>query len=457
MKNAVSKQTYLLGLLLLSESWQAQAAPFSEEALSQAQIGLGEVSYFERRLNFPQFTAHGRGVLRNDYVEAVGEADGMVTLNHREDLSYLFVQEAYVGNSSKFSHFSVGRKKVEWSLLDEAWKLGVWQPRLRWDYLQPQTAGLTGLFFEQQAGNWAKLTLFGSPVFIPEQGAPFQVSNGQFHSSSPWFSPPLSSLDLFGRQTTVDYTLHTPSIRQIVQQPSWGVSGLVGQSQGPWGRVSYAQKPVNQIMVDYDGTLDLSDLEAKINIYPKVVQHHVGTIESGLNLGPVRSWVSGLAEAPVKPTYDSNRPERTQQMLGTSFAAGPGVDWDIVGTGAQAITAHASYIRLWGGEANDQGPLSPKNGSVFESRFPYRNAFNLGMTVPFYDFTSRGQFVYDTSQKAAIVSGGLQYHPGTHWVLSAGADLIGVEPLSGAPQPRTNMIRRFQTNDRAYGGVSYVF
>ncbi len=116
-----------------------------------------------------------------------------------QDEFYFGVPEIYIEPKRLAPGFSmaVGRQKRHWSRLDEEFNLGIWQPQLRWDYLNPTQEGLTGLFFDLKVSESWKVTFFTSPLNIPDQGPQFKLREGQFESSNRWFVQPQSRLQLF--------------------------------------------------------------------------------------------------------------------------------------------------------------------------------------------------------------------------------------------------------------------
>ena len=45
--------------------------------------------------------------------------------------------------AARQSRLTFGRATRDWSVLDQEWGVGLWQPLFRWDYLRPEQMGLT--------------------------------------------------------------------------------------------------------------------------------------------------------------------------------------------------------------------------------------------------------------------------------------------------------------------------
>ena len=160
---------------------------------------------------------------------------------------YVGVPEVYVQPRKIAPGFSltIGRQKRLWSRLDQEFNLGIWQPQLRWDYLQPMQQGLTGVFFDWSLSSALRFSFFTSPLFLPDQGPQFRLRDGHFASANRWFAPPQSRVQLFentpyASAAPLYFKLERPSEEDIVMHSSFGFS-MYYQATGPfWSQVSYA-------------------------------------------------------------------------------------------------------------------------------------------------------------------------------------------------------------------------
>ena len=129
----------------------------------------------------------------------------------------VYVPEAFYSYSGSSFEMTLGRRLFAWNELDSYWQLGLWQTSFKWNYVQPVEQGLTGLYFDLHSTEF-KFLVFASPLFIPEQSAPFSLSNGQINSQSPWFTPPAKYVQLFSGRANINYNLMTPPTSSIVSQ-----------------------------------------------------------------------------------------------------------------------------------------------------------------------------------------------------------------------------------------------
>src|SRR5690606_38912628 len=103
----------------------------------------------------------------------------------------------------KSSNIWIGRHRHNWSSADEFWSIGTWQPRFRWNYLEPEQNGFTGFFYSNNLSDQTSLHLFTSALFVPDLAANYREEDGRILSKSPWFKTPPPVVDFFDNYTNV--------------------------------------------------------------------------------------------------------------------------------------------------------------------------------------------------------------------------------------------------------------
>ncbi len=175
-----------------------------------------------------------------------------------ETEQYFGLPEFYVGetrSSGSGVRLTFGRQKRHWSRFDEEFGMGIWQPQLRWDYLDPVQQGLTGAFFDYNINRNVELTFFMSPIFLPDQGPNFKLRDGQFESQNRWFWAPRTNVMIGSQRQPVGFDLQTPTLDHIVFQSSVGGNIHYQSRSTPlWAQLSYAYKPMNQLHIGWDCT-----------------------------------------------------------------------------------------------------------------------------------------------------------------------------------------------------------
>jgi hypothetical protein len=370
-------------------------------------------------------------------------------------LRYLNLGEAYLGYKSSESPFSfyAGRKRYAWSNLDSYWSLGLFQPRFRWDYLNEKENGLVGLFTGYQTET-VSVVAFYSPLFVPEQGAPFDISAGSCKTASPWFSCPASSIFLFNQQTDVNFRLDIPKVKDLVLHQAAGATARVGRDSGPFGRVSYTHKPLNQLVLSFEGQLSVSTLSIPAVIRPRVLYHDLYAADAGWNFDRHSLVASAVAERPIRDITPASW--NTQEPVNANIY-GFTVKTMPFRESSRYTRFEFGYFHRNGGNSPDRGPFVNPTVATFEPRYAFSNAYSAAVFTPFIDawahsFLFSAKFIYDSLNQGNILIADAYYRPTGSLLLNIGIDVLGSE--SHRPE---DFISRYQRNDRIRGGISYAF
>ena len=406
----------------------------------------------------PSLIVAGKGSKQLSFFELYGDAEALQNSTHGST-HYLNVREAFVANTADSTgfKFSFGRKLQGWCKLDDYWKLGMWQPLFRWNFIDPDVVGLTGFFVSKELQN-VQLLAFGSPLYIPELGGQLSVANGSLSSNNRFVTLPPSKVSLLGGMLPIQYQLDQTSTKDIVFHPSGGGMVRVGQAKGTWGKLSYIYEPVPRIMLGYEGYLFPANQNIQVTLHPRVVYQHMAALEAGFTAKKWSSWVSVVGQHPVP----DNTPgfwtieEITPALLATGV-----VDFEAFGEGQSASHFGLSYLYSTGGASPDQGPLAAPAQSIFESRYPYRSAAMARAAVPLSLVGSKrweasGRGVYEFTVTGIILSMDLTYKAEPHWQAGLGVDLVGSTSPS-APNGGADFTYLYRSDNRIRGKVSYVF
>lgn len=381
---------------------------------------------------------------------------------------YFGVPEAYIQSKKLTPRFeiTVGRQKRHWSRLDEEFNLGVWQPQLRWDYLAPKQQGLVGLFFDWQARSDLQITLYTSPLFLPDQGPNFQLEGGHFTSSNRWFVPPQSRLQLFqgtpySQDAPLYFELDRPAEEDIVMNSSFGMNVRYEDDAGPfWGQVSYAFKPRNQIHLGIEcencaRVGGANPVEVTAVVHPVIVKHNVFTAEGGFNRRDDRGWLSFTGDFPNSsglPADYEEAPLNSMFIAGASYA-------HVLPVGVPSWL-QASYMRVFDLQNKDRHGLTDSD-EVQSSldRYPYTELAALDWKILLSQRRS-DRLEWGTRYSYSIPERGGWISSSVTWSQKALSYSLGVDILGSETDPssaRAGLFTRYRTNDRVYGGVGYVF
>lgn len=360
------------------------------------------------------------------------------------------VPQAAIG----YRGFWIGRKTQSWSMTDDFWGMGLWQPRNRWDYLQVTPVGLTGTFAEYQTDDrFFQMTAYFSPIYVPERGPTIDLRGGLFYPSNPWPGSPPSSIPLSSRNAAIVYQIQMPPLHQLIMNPGGALQLRVQSPTGFWSSVAYAYKPINQVQIGYEGILNLSTYNADASIYPRVAYHHLATLEAGVKRNQLALWTTLTTEKPIDQTIPSwlTTPRLVPSTIFSSSARLP-----LYGSLGRKSAVEVSYLKRFGDAGGDVGPWANPGQSVFEPRFLFQDAVALGYRgfVPGFSanrVSSQIRWVESLSARGSLVSTELSFRPTDRFSWMLGADLLGSGDVSAE-----DFMKRYQNFDRFYGGVSYA-
>lgn len=391
-------------------------------------------------------------------------------LAESSDEFYFGIPEAYVEprKLSPWFHLTVGRQRREWSRLDEAYDLGVWQPQLRWDYLEPVQQGLTGIFIDVDLSRELRLVFFTSPVHLPDQGPNFKLKNGQFESSNRWFVQPRGQVRLFSgtnfaNDAPLFFELERPAEEEIIAHSSYGLGIQYDSMKQLWSRLHYAYKPRNQIHIGLEcaNCADISNpttVEITARVHAKVVKHHVLTWETGLRGQDDEGWLSITGDVPEKSGYPS---EYEEAPLKSMLIMGAGYDHrigaSVLGVPTRLTT---SYMRKIEQERkNDDGGLTADDVQSSLDRYGLQEVASIGGVALLRQVTRRRleletKYHYAIPEKGGWLSSRFNWMEGpVSWF--AGLDILGSE--SALDSGNAGLFTRYRSNDRVFAGMSYVF
>lgn len=359
------------------------------------------------------------------------------------------------------ANFAVGRRKLNWSQGDEDWELGIYQPQYRWNVLRPQSQGLSGAFLMlgEPAGRGWGFELMGTPIFIPDQGAGYVLSDGRFQRVSPWFQNLPQEIRLQGSDMvrTLDYNIEVPQLERIVFNSGYSMRLAYDNDVSPSQMaVAVAYKPMNTLSLGIDGWAEAGS-RAPVRIEPTVMYHKVASFDYAFRTNPETRrgfefragalWEDSENPREQKPelTYATYRP----MVLGTTS----------LGYRNRLIAARVGYIRRSGGESQMVGPKADELKDVALSRIPYREALSLELGFTPY---RRGQQSLEmrTRWTEGLSEEYSRWTLDATWAMSQSwgmwADLVLVRAVK-TPGANPDLFTAYENHDSLRAGVSYAF
>lgn len=376
---------------------------------------------------------------------------------------YFAIQELYSGTPGG-NGFYLGRKLADWSLADQDWNLGLWQPLYQNDTLRPIQAGLTGGFYIRENENF-QILAFLSPVFIPTLGTDITERNGSLVADSRWVRPFPSQVTINNAPTQLTYKLDMPNNRDLVVQPSVGARLRFGpREKGLWGAFAFASKPMNALSIKYDAALSsgASGVSGQATVVPLVTRHQIMSADLGFNEGAAKYGASLMVDAPASQSvsngtnssgfqtdYYQQQPKPIQLLSLRAGAKTKIRDYDVNWT--------AMYLRAKTDPTPDVDANGVERSQMVPNRLLFTNAASLQGDVPITsEWTSQIRYLRDFDQSGTLWHVEGQYKPRREWALHVGLDILGVDNQQ-AQENDTRFLNYYRQNDRVYGGFDYVF
>lgn len=367
-------------------------------------------------------------------------------------LNYLNISEFYVqSRQSETETFYLGRKKMLWNELDTRWDLGVWEPLFKWNPLNAENQGLTGLFWQVDKPYYT-LVLFASPLYIPDQGPSFEIEDGTFVKGNPWFRRPPESIRIWQEATAIDYKFEKPSESQVVLQNSFGLKLSFGDPQGLRGQVAYTYKPANQLAIGYEGNLNVTELKGAVNLQPQVFYHSLVGGDISYKYERFRFGVSGLYDKPSKD--DIFEEKWTHPVFEDAVLISPFMEW---ATGAFGVAIQ--HLDIFGGQVKEEGELASDNRAALMTRYPYQEATQVSVMGNFSfrktkRLLTKLSYTHSEKNKFDLIRVSARFRVSGLWSFIGEAQLVKADP---ADKNNQNEIAQFVNNDRLMLGAAYVF
>jgi hypothetical protein len=358
------------------------------------------------------------------------------------------VQEAYIGfNTSAKDNFKFGRIILPWSTVDSTWGFGKLNNRRNFDGFQPGQEGLVGLSYERKSTNGFRLRAFVSGIYVPETNPGLDISkkNHTITSRNPWADPPATTADVSttgsGNYQTIQYTVDTPQIIDIVRRYSAGLN-LGWEHKHFSVEGFYIRKPENQLSSQVQVSLDPATNIPKAFVTPQVYYHDVYGGNLKYKNQDVEMYVSGMGIRPnTFPDGNSKAFQyteiKTEKRREDYFGGGIARTNESYSMGLNYVARLSPFDR-----AKDLLVVDPRwNQAV--------NAFLMKNFGTKYSLS--GDLKYDMLTTDRLVMLKAIYNVSKNLMMSIGVNMIGT-PSNGQSywSPYTN-------NDAAYGSLRYIF
>lgn len=363
-------------------------------------------------------------------------------------LNYVNVKEIYFLQSAEQVNIIYGRSLTPWSGLDEAWNLGLFQPQFRWNSLNPSSQGLVGIFLNNSEHRGAQnfsFLIFGSPVFLPDQGPSYELKGGEFQSSNPWFNPPPQNIEFNGQLLRIDYSVNVPKTSDVLFQSVYGAQLGYTFDSGYFIKAAYMSTPSHQIALTYKAVL-VAD-RVKVDIVPVIYRENNCSLDMGYQESRGGIKLNILANQPqmIGHELNYNYPE-----IKSSVAWGPEAHLNM-----DYFKLSAGGILVEGGETVDHGPDAGQLSQSLTSKYLFKSAYRLGLGFEhffsrhlFYGFKTTWTDSTQSVMKTLKIRNSIDLYRTWKFYL----DIIMVETSDDV-----NNVSHLRNLDQAWIGASYEF
>ena len=338
--------------------------------------------------------------------------------------------------------------------MDETFKLGLYQPVFKWNALKTDSQGLSGVFIhlepEATAIPWG-ISLFGSPIFIPNQGPGYEIKDGKFENNNPYFSSPPKEAEINGQRTEFNYTIVRPELYEVINHESFAGRAFFGkENDGFHLQAAYAQKPNNELALGFQGVL-VPGKKIDIQILPKVMYHNLASGEIKYSWTHFSIGFEALKDTPQNVSFDSpwTYAYFSESELYTAFATFAWRDLDI----------SLASLSVTGGDSSFIGPRSVEAENVLVPKYPFRNAtlatvFYTYRLRRFQSFGISSNYLRGTQGEFDLWNSTFAYQWRDRWAAHLTSQLVAVQSTDS--EHRT-IYHSYPDNDLVGIGLSYVF
>jgi len=419
---------------------------------------LGDLYVTEGAKDFSNGQLHGRfkGLHQEEALKIYLDL-GAGGLAGKQAESYFILPQAFISyDFSDSVNVTIGRVVKSFSVIDEYWLLGDVMPLFRWDAARPEMQGIPGVLVEYAPNRNLQVDLLMSYLYLPTQGPSYSIIDGKLESGNPWFSDVVDVLEVSGVPYDLRYSINTPEISDVILQPSFGaVVTLKSDSEVLWARGGYFMKSRNDLVLPFEGVIDLSAKNGDIVVHPQVAEHKIALFDTGLKFEDWAITYSSIYESDVTFPVEANNwiyPAYTDQ-----YKLGLNVSW-------QATAFHTiemGGLKTFNNNVSVLGLAGAGTLDIYSYRNQYDNAVDLRLTSVFvprqhgFLFKTKIRCAYDYEVETSLLSFDFTYRPVAEVSIFTRMDLFGGERIADAKY--NNFLVNYLSRDRAQLGVQYVF
>lgn len=227
--------------------------------------------------------------------EFVFDGFGLLKVQGDGASSYSLREVYYSNEYTSDLKYSIGRKIVNWSDLEDYLPSGFWNNAWDFNKTAPVREGLFGAFVEYKISPSSNIEFFASPISIPKATSHYDFKDdGSVQANTLWFTPPPEAVNYEGDQYAAKYFLDL-DIANLILEPQIGGSFKWSEG-GTFMNAAYLYGPSKDIDMAIDFSLNATTPDTNVDVFvlPKRVNVHKGTLEFGRKWNPnSKTTISG--------------------------------------------------------------------------------------------------------------------------------------------------------------------
>lgn len=387
------------------------------------------------------------------------EAELAVGTFSRANSVYYELPQAYVGYGTRQNNITAGRKIENLSFADSFYNFGLMQAFATNDAVQFTAGGLTGLSGRIGSDSYGLLAGF-NPIFIPNQRPQSNFEDGRVVTTNRWAAAPPARFKFGNDFKDINYALKDYKLTDIISHSGFMLNAYAGGTRKrPLLLATYANKPINDIVLSRDTYSDISNFQGYVQITPKVFYHQIYALDVNLDSGRFKSTFSVLADQPVNKEAEALEFIQNLEPLEIYSAY---VALDLSEYFGKKFEVYSAAAVINGGGIKDLNAEKKESSiAIANSRTQFKKPFVVGMKSDLFFIYNRAvatdvKLTYDQQLRGSLLSAEMRYSPNREMTLSLGADIIGVENELPS-DAQGNFLDQNKANDRLTAGFGYVF
>lgn len=372
---------------------------------------------------------------------------------------YYALPEGYVGYGSKSANVTFGRKKENLSFADSFFNFGLMQSHQTNDNIYFIEGGMIGLMGRLSSQNFGIMASF-NPIFIPNQGPQTQVEDGKITSTNRWAPAPPSKFKFGEDHRDINYAIRDYQLLDIISNSGYMASAHFGpDSVRPYIRLTYAYKPLNEIVLARDTYSDITTFEGYVYLSPNIIMHQVTAADINADFANIKTTLSVISDQPENQTAKDL--EYIQTLDPLNIVAGY-VGVDLSSWAGKKLEVYGAAASISGGGMRDLNSQKQESSfSIANSRTLFKQPLRLGVKSEMFFIYNKAvesdiSYTYDQQLQGSLLSASVKYGATKSLTVRLGADIIGVENELPA-DAQGNFLDQNKANDRFFAGVNYAF